>query len=285
MSNSQRLDWKKYEAITKYIYETLGSQTGVKIKGYGPTCKVTGKSGVVHQIDILAAHSDGIHSYQTAIECKFWNEKINKDIVMKVSEIIEDAGITKGVIVSKSGFTADGIAYAKHRNIGLVELREVEEKDLEGKQTTFDVGILQLRMRVTRRRPEVLRIELDSVENTKIEKEYWINNYILKLANGKQVPFANYLKEFQDELHRQNKEWQATSKRYEVPGATLHNAQRNFSITVNVITLTGVLTKTDQNTTHQFTLVDQVWLIMKSLFEQKTFTFSESGLIVEKKSA
>jgi hypothetical protein len=119
MTKAHSLDWKKYEAIAKYIYETLGKQSGVKIKGYGSNCWVTGKSGVAHQIDILATHSDGIHEYQTAIECKYWKEKINKDIVMKVYDITEDAGLNKGVIVSRSGFTQDGIEYAKYRNIGL----------------------------------------------------------------------------------------------------------------------------------------------------------------------
>lgn len=282
MTKPNNLDWKQYEAITKYIYETLGRQSGVKIKGYGSTCKVTGKSGVAHQIDVLTAHSDGIHEYQTAIECKYWKEKINKDIVMKVAGIVEDANIHKGVIVSRSGFTPDGIEYARHKNIGLVELREVEEKDLEGQPATLDLGILELRTKITMRRPEVIRIELDSVENTQIEKEYWINHYILKLSNGKEIPFANYLKDFQDELHSQNKEWQAISKRYEVLGASLIHAKRNFSVTVNVISLIGVLKKIDSNITYQFTLVDQVWLIMKSLFENSTFVFSENGIIIKK---
>ena len=69
---------------------------------------------------------------KTAIECKYWKEKVNKDIVMKVSEIIADANINKGVIVSKNGFTQDGIDYAKYRNIGLIELREIETEDLNG---------------------------------------------------------------------------------------------------------------------------------------------------------
>lgn len=65
------LDWKTYESITKYIYESLGGKTGVKVLRHGSSCRVTGKSGVDHQIDILTAHSDGIHSYRTAIECKY----------------------------------------------------------------------------------------------------------------------------------------------------------------------------------------------------------------------
>lgn len=117
MSITNSLDWKKYESITKYIYETLGKQSGVTIKGYSSTCTVKGKSGVSHQIDVLTAHSDGIHTYETAIGCKYWKKKVNKDIVMKLVQILEDTGISKGIIVSKSGFTRDGIQYAKHTNI------------------------------------------------------------------------------------------------------------------------------------------------------------------------
>lgn len=40
MSETNHLDWKKYEAITKYIYESLGRASGVKVKGYGNHCKV-----------------------------------------------------------------------------------------------------------------------------------------------------------------------------------------------------------------------------------------------------
>jgi hypothetical protein len=282
MARPTNLDWKQYEAITKYIYESLGRQSGVKVKGYGKDCKVIGKSGVAHQIDVLTAHSDGVHEYQTAIECKYWNQKINKDIVMKVAAVVEDANISKGVIVSKSGFTPDAIDFARFRNIGLVELREAEEKDLEGQPPTMDLAILTLRINAIIRRPVVSRIEIDSVENTAIEKEYWINTYFLKLTNGRQVPFANYLKDFQDELHRQKKEWEAVSKQYEVPGALLINSKTKASETINLIILTGVLERIDKSSTQELTLVDRVWLIMKSLFENSTFVFFEGGIIMKK---
>src|SRR5262245_3150377 len=131
------MDWLYYENITKYIYESLGKRTGVKIEGHGPSCRVKGRSGVEHQIDVLASHSDGIHSYRTAIECKYWKDKVDKDIVMKVVNIIEDAGIDKGVIVSKNGFTEDGISFARYKNISLVELRETGKGDEEVIGKTF----------------------------------------------------------------------------------------------------------------------------------------------------
>jgi hypothetical protein len=282
MTKAHNLDWKKYEAIAKYIYETLGRQSGVKIKGYRSNCKVTGKSGVAHQIDILATHSEGIHEYLTAIECKYWKEKISKDIVMKVSAIIEDVNINKGVIVSRSGFTQDGIEYAKHKNIGLVELSEIEEEDLEGKSIKFDVGVLEVHTKCIIHRPEILNIEIDSVEKIQIEKESWKNRTIVRLLNGSQVPFTNYIKEFQNELHLQDKVWQTITKRYEIPGGRLINGQTNSSVNINEVTFTGILMKIDKSPNLRFTLIDQVWLIMKSLFERRTFTFSENGIIIEK---
>ena|SRR5690606_14984567 len=114
------LNWKKYESVTKYIYETLGKDFGVSIVGYGSNFKVTGSSGVKHQIDVLTAQTNGIHTTQTAIECKYRKNKVSKDPIMKLSETIRDSGIEKGIIVSRCGFT-DAVAQAQACNIGLSE--------------------------------------------------------------------------------------------------------------------------------------------------------------------
>jgi hypothetical protein len=59
---------------------------------------------------------------------------------MKVAEIIEDAAINKGIIVAKHGFTDDAINFAKYKNIGLIELREMEERDWEGRPRIWHIG-------------------------------------------------------------------------------------------------------------------------------------------------
>jgi hypothetical protein len=71
---------------------------------------------------------------------------------VKLSEIIEDTGINKGVIVSKNGFTQDGVDYAKYRNIGLVELREIEDKDLDGKRPELVLPFFRRKVLQTPRR-------------------------------------------------------------------------------------------------------------------------------------
>ena len=125
------MDWKSFEEVVKYIYENIGLKSGLAIEGYGSKCIINGKSGVSHQIDVLFSHTDGVHKYRTAIECKYWNSKVKKDIIMKMQSIVNDCNFDKGIIVSKDGFTASAVEYAKHCNIGLVELREPNEFDPE----------------------------------------------------------------------------------------------------------------------------------------------------------
>ena len=135
------MNWQLYEETVKDIYEKLGESSNIEILGWGPDCKVKGKSSVDHQIDVLTSYSDGVHLHRTAIECKYLSDKVSKDVVAKLSEIIEDAQIGKGVVVSKSGFTPDAVTFAKYKNIGLVELREPVDDDWQGRIRTIHINM------------------------------------------------------------------------------------------------------------------------------------------------
>lgn len=138
------MHWQTYEEVVKDIYQHLGKAAGVSILGYGHTCKVIGKSGVEHQLDVLTSHTDGFHEYKTGIECKHWKVKVQKDTVAKLADICEDAFLSKGIIVSKSGFTEDAIAFAKYKNISLVTLREPTEEDWKGRVKNITININML---------------------------------------------------------------------------------------------------------------------------------------------
>ena len=126
------MKWQAYEELVKDIYQQLGKLAGVRIECWGSSCKVRGKSGVYHNVDVLTSHSDGIHTYKSAIECKHWNKKVSKDPVAKLSVILDDTNIEKGVLVSKVGFTSDAKELAKSQNISLVQLREPRDSDWDG---------------------------------------------------------------------------------------------------------------------------------------------------------
>ena len=284
MSEASNLDWKTYESITRYIYETLGKQIGVKVIGHGNTYRVSGKSGITHQIDVLTEHSDGIHSYKTAIECKYWNKKVNKDIVMKLSEIIEDTNINKGVIVSKNGFTGDGLEYAKYRNIGLVELRELNTKDLQNTSKEMDIATFEINIKALVKRPVILKIDIGDNLEIPITHEFGFYNFSIIGENEKSVPLINYINEFRMEVSRQNKINEKITKRFENTRGILFNHQTKETTKINGITVTARLTKIDASKKMQLTLVDKVWLIMKSIFDERTFIFSENGFITEHKN-
>jgi hypothetical protein len=283
MSNAKNLDWQTYESITKYIYESLGQRSGVKIVGYGSTCKKKGKSGVSHQIDVITSHTDGIHSYETAIECKYWKDKVNKETVMKLSETIEDTGKSKGIIVSKNGFTQDGIEYAKYRNIGLVELREFEKKDLQHSAPEMEIGTIDLNFSIIRKRPEILSINIGDNRKMDIKHEFDYLDYTVILQNETQRPFYDYVNDFRNEINSQNKKSEIITKSYKIPGSKLNNRRTDETLHLNEIIFSGNISETDLSRKVQINLVDKVWLIMKSIFDERTFTFSENGLIIEHK--
>ena len=283
MSTTNNLDWKTYESITKYIYETLGRQSGVTIKGYGSTCKVQGKSGLNHQIDVITSHADGSNTYETAIECKFWKEKVNKDVVMKLAQILEDTGISKGIIVSKSGFTRDGIQYAKHKNIGIVHLREYEEKDLQGNSHQIDIATLDLNIKIHRTRPEITSIAIGANRKIEIKHEFDYFPYIVMLESGNLIPFYDYVNDFRKEINRINDKTKPFIKKYKITGSKLINNQTGENLDLDEILFTGQIIESDDNRNLKYTIVDKVWLLMQSIFEERTFSFSENGLIIEHK--
>lgn len=278
------MDWKDYESITKYIYEELGRETGVKIIGYGNTFKVKGKSGVSHQIDILTSHSDGIHDYQTAIECKYWEKKINKDVVMKVASIIEDTNIHKGVIVSKRGYTEDGISFAKQKNIGLIELRELKagEQNEKNKETCFPIGELIVNFKIKRKRPKIINIKFDFVDTNQKSDIAESNQMIIRLKDGNEVPLTKFLISFKEKLHNE-KPGKRIKKYYEFENANLINKMSKEITQIKGLTLIGELELKNMDNTRHFNVVDEIWLIMKSLFENNSYTISKLGMIKKDK--
>lgn len=283
MSIAKKLDWKKYESITRYIYETLGRQSGVTITGYGSTCKIKGKSGSSHQIDVITSHTEGNNTYETAIECKYRKEKVNKDVVMKLVAILEDTGISKGIIVSKSGFTRDGIQFAKYKDIGIVHLREYGEEDLRDSSHKIDIATLDLNIKLHNTRPEITSINIGDNRKIEIKHEFDYFDFTVILRNGNQVPFYTYVNDFRKELNLLNNKANPLTRKYKISDSKLLNRQTGEKIDLDEILFTGQITQTNEDRNLKYTIVDKVWLLMKSIFEERTFSFSENGLIIEHK--
>ena len=89
----------------------IGSQLEQRIaaffraNGYHARCNevIEGRSGGRHEVDVVAEKSDALTTYRVAIECKAWQQPIEKDVVAKLHYILGDLGLNKGIIVSLAG--------------------------------------------------------------------------------------------------------------------------------------------------------------------------------------
>lgn len=271
------MEWKDYEEITKYIYETLGQASGVKIEGYGNDCKIIGKSSVAHQIDVLTSHSDGLHTYKTIVECKYWDKNINKDIIMKVAEIVEDAGINKGVIVSKNGFTPDAISFAKYKNIGLVELREPNEDDWKGRIKDIHIEMNMLD-------PQLKGFELLIKKDTtpKLKSGATRVEFLdVKHPNGQIESIEKYIKEFNDGLCKKEENEEYDKIFNFENGTVIIYKPTKEETEIDGLKIKGVLRIAKK--TIEIKGEEHVFMIMKSIFEEKSFTIMKDGKIKEDK--
>ncbi|MBT0562333.1 restriction endonuclease [Riemerella anatipestifer] len=270
------MEWKEYEEITKYIYETLGAANGVKIECHGNNCKVTGKSTVVHQIDVLTSHSDGLHSYKTAVECKYWEQTINKDIIMKVAEIVEDAGLNKGVIVSKNGFTPDAISFAKYKNIGLIELREPNEDDWKGRVKNIQINMNMLL-------PQINGLELLVSKETKSTLKPGstrVEFLDIKKTDGSVENIEKYINEFNNELCKKE-ENEVLEKVFTFDtGTVLIYKPTGEETEISGVKLNGILRIAKE--TIEIKGEDHIYMIMKSIFEDKSYTITKDKKINER---
>src|SRR2546429_4368897 len=87
-----------------------------------------GRSGGRHEIDVFAKKSDGITEFSTMIECKAWNHPIEKDIVSKVSYVVRDLGLNKGIIVSLEGWRIGAEKAAQELGIDLWDGHDLEKR-------------------------------------------------------------------------------------------------------------------------------------------------------------
>jgi hypothetical protein len=267
------MDWTEFETVVRWIYETLGSKLGVEILGYGANCRRLGKSGVYHQIDVLTSHSDGLHTYLAGIECKWWNEKVNKDIVMKVDSIREDCNLDKAVIVTKVGFTEDATKYAVHTNVQLVELRE-HNLHISGNTLT------KFYMHQQIDQPELVSttVILDGMTSSRYKDHpllqaadkfiYTVEKEVLDL-NQLANDFLNT-----EVLHLQHSET-VTSKRKFPKETKLKSHRVSGSIPVPGIQFCGfnrTFTKLDSDY-----FQNKIWLALKLVFEKKQFIVTLAG--------
>jgi hypothetical protein len=81
--------------------------------------RVRGRSGAIHELDVVGDKSDGLTSFRLVVECKSWTTAIDKAVVYKLAAELADLGAARGVIVTPSGWTVQAAQAAAQANIEL----------------------------------------------------------------------------------------------------------------------------------------------------------------------
>jgi hypothetical protein len=90
--------------------------------------RALGRSGALHELDVVGDKSDGLTSFRLVVECKAWATPIDKEVVYKLAAELADLGAARGVIVTLSGWTAQAAQAAAQANIELWGPAELEAR-------------------------------------------------------------------------------------------------------------------------------------------------------------
>lgn len=271
--------WQAYEQITKYIFEAIGRLNGVEILGCGNECRRKGKSGSLYQIDLLTQTTSKDKSFLTAIECKYIGKKVGREVVMKLSALLEDTGIEKGIVVSKSGFTKDALKYAEHKSIRLVELDNHKKYELN--KDVINIAEITLNLDVEITRPEILSVKVDDSElkpTSTFLGPFWHGQ--IQTKSNSPIALQTYIDDFRRELGRLDLIDKVKHKDIDFSEGTVINGNQALNDkNITKLSISGVLTSNKEVHIHEIELVDEITMVMKNIFEEEMFAITQHGAI------
>jgi hypothetical protein len=106
-----------------------------------------GRSGITHEIDVVAEKTDELLTLTVAIECKAWANPIEKDVVAKFNEARRDLGLGNALIVSLNGSQPGALGLAADLGVAVwgrdeiqSHLGKVSVLDLQNRPMVQEVG-------------------------------------------------------------------------------------------------------------------------------------------------
>lgn len=111
---SKQNDGKTYEAMVLTIYRALCRDESFSDVQHN--VKLQSPDGE-RQIDVLVTHEHANVKYMTVIECKDYSGKINVTVIDAFASKLVDVKASKGILVSRNGFSKT--AYQKAKRLGI----------------------------------------------------------------------------------------------------------------------------------------------------------------------
>jgi hypothetical protein len=131
-----RNDGKAYEEMVFWVYTALCRDE--KLTSVQHDVKIPGPEGM-RQIDVLVKHEHAGIEYMTIVECRDYVGKLNVTHIDAFSSKLIDLKASKGVIVSRNGFSKTAIQKASRLGVGLCI---VNSADAILKQLVVEVPVI-----------------------------------------------------------------------------------------------------------------------------------------------
>ncbi|MGH9207261.1 MAG: restriction endonuclease, partial [Acidimicrobiales bacterium] len=110
----------------RLLEDRIAAYFGAHGYGVAQNRVIEGRSGGRHEVDVLAEKSDGVTNFRVAVECKAWEMPIDKDVVSKLSYVVSDLGLNKGIVVTLRGWRSGAEVAAAELGIDLWGPGELE---------------------------------------------------------------------------------------------------------------------------------------------------------------
>ncbi|HEL4831692.1 restriction endonuclease [Stenotrophomonas sp. C4297] len=114
--NHKNKDGKAYESMVHFVYSSLCKDE--KLTSVAMNVLLAGPDGD-RQIDVLVKHTHAGIQYVTAIECRDYAAKLTVSHVDAFASVVTDIKASRGVLVSRKGFSKTAIQKANRLGIGL----------------------------------------------------------------------------------------------------------------------------------------------------------------------
>lgn len=195
-----------YEDFVANVYQmiSLADQFGktetIKIER---NKKISDKRGNIREIDIYWEYMFMDQKYSTAVECKNYNSTITMEKVDAFVTKIQSLNISKGIMVTKTGFQSGAKSSAKEHGISLITIRKPNDEDFAERLTKIHLNIC------IKRCPIIVSNSIElSVDNEWIEEnipdfdgkihfdEYNCNIYVTNFYKGKTFSFHDIENKF-----------------------------------------------------------------------------------------
>lgn len=128
------MDWKKYEDEIYQYFKDLYPEAEISydVKQVGLYSKVK------RQIDVLIEQYVAGNRFSIVVDGKYFNKKIDVKGVESFIGMLEDLGATKGILISKEGFS-EGAYNRAHFGPSEIELEILNFKDLTDFQSNLAI--------------------------------------------------------------------------------------------------------------------------------------------------